>query len=208
MRLILCFLLLLSTSKAAFAQDYKKLKNTFDCKSAIENHHQSLTSLSADFSEKIYSSMFDNAKKGSGKFYFKPDQKIRWELISPQKQAILIDGKTIKIIENGKVVNNPGSKAVLKKVQNIMLQMLSGDFLNEKEFKISYFENAANYKLVLVPKNERMANYLAKIELTFDKNSLLLREMSMIESETERIVYTFSNIQINKAIDNSKFTKF
>lgn len=208
MKLILFGVLFTLISLISFGQEYKKITNSASCKKSIQVHHKSAKSLSADFNEKIYSAMFETPQKGSGKMFYKQSQKIRWEHTAPKKQVILINGKTVQISENGKEVKNAASKTVLKKVQNIMLQMVSGEFLNEKDFSIAYFENTANYKLVLTPKNDRMARYINQVDLLFDKKTLVLKEMSMIEDENEKIVYTFTNVKVNGAIDDSKFTTF
>jgi outer membrane lipoprotein carrier protein len=208
MKIILSGILFTLITSISFAQDYKKISNPASCKKAIQDQHKSAKSISADFHEKVYSEMFETPQKGSGKMFFKQSQKIRWEHTAPKKQVILINGKNVRMSENGKEVKNTASKTILKKVQNIMLQMLSGEFLDEKDFTIAYFENTVNYKLVLTPKNDRMARYIAQVELIFEKKSLVLKEMSLIEKENEKIVYTFTNVQVNGAIDESKFTIF
>jgi outer membrane lipoprotein carrier protein len=208
MKIILSGILFTLITSISFAQDYKKISNPASCKKAIQDQHKSAKSISADFHEKVYSEMFETPQKGSGKMFFKQSQKIRWEHTAPKKQVILINGKNVRMSENGKEVKNTASKTILKKVQNIMLQMLSGEFLEEKDFTITYFENTVNYKLVLTPKNDRMARYIAQVELIFEKKSLVLKEMSLIEKENEKIVYTFTNVQVNGAIDESKFTIF
>lgn len=208
MKSIVNGLLFLLITSISFGQDYKKIANPASCKKAIQEHHKSAKSLSADFSEKVYSAMFETPQKGSGKMLYKQSQKIRWEHVDPKKQIILINGKSVRMSENGKEITNATSKTVVKKIQNMMLQMLSGDFLNEKDFTIVYYENASNYKLVLTPKSDRMARYISRVDLVFDKKALVLKEMSMIEDENEKIVYTFTNVQVNGAIGETKFTKF
>jgi chaperone LolA len=208
MKTILSGLLFLVISTISYGQEYKKIANPATCKKAIQEHHKSTKSLSADFSEKVHSAMFDAPQKGNGKMFYKHAQKIRWEHTEPKKQVILINGKSVRMSENGKEVTNATSKTVVKKIQNMMLQMLSGDFLNEKDFSIVYYENTSNYKLILTPKSDRMARYIARVELIFDKKALVLKEMSMIEDENEKIVYTFTNVQVNGTINDTKFTKF
>jgi outer membrane lipoprotein-sorting protein len=41
--------------------------------------------------------------------------------------------------------------------------------------------------------------------LIFDKKALTLKEMTMAESDTEKVVYTFSNTKLNETINDSKF---
>jgi outer membrane lipoprotein-sorting protein len=60
----------------------------------------------------------------------------------------------------------------------------------------------------LTPKSDRMARYIERIDLIFDKKDLILKEMSMLETAEEKIVYTFINVQVNGIIYDTKFTKF
>jgi outer membrane lipoprotein-sorting protein len=108
--------------------------------------------------------------------------------------------------ENGKEVSNATSKMIVKKVQSLMVKMMSGDFLSSKEFKISYYENSTNYKLILKPVSSKISKYVEKIELVFSKKDLLMKEISIFESDTEKVVYSFSNIQENQSIQDAKFT--
>lgn len=189
-----------------FTQDFKNVPDKNAVKSVIEKTHKETNSITADFSEKIHSDMFKEPQSGNGKFYFKKENKVRWDNTST-KQLILISGDKVKLYENGKSVNNPASQKVVKQIQGMMISMLSGDFLNEKDFSIGYQENTKYYKLTLTPKNPRMAKHIKQIELHFSKNSLLLEEMTMTESKNQKIIYTFTNLKTNQSINDSKFTE-
>ena len=199
----LCFL-----AFSAHSQDYKKITDTKACKESINKHAESTKTIKADFSEKVYSSMLKTPTTGTGSVLYKKKNKIRWEHTKPKTQVILIDGNTFKMKENGKEVKGAGSNKVVKKIQELMIQLFTGEFINEKEFTVEYFESTSNYKLKLVPKNSRMRKYIATIELIFDKKNLNLTQLTMAESETDKMVYVFSNIAVNGEIADSKFTTF
>lgn len=206
-RILYAFILILFFS-SAFGQNYTKLLNPKACQKAILETQKSCKSLSADFEETIHSAMFSSPQKKEGKLLFKKEQKIRWEHISDKKQVILMNGNSTRMSENGKEIKNAGSKKAIQKIQQLMLQLLNGEFLNEKEFTITYFENSSFYKLILKPKNSRIASYISEIELIFDKKNTLLQEISLVEDEMEKMVYAFKNIQLNPSISDSKFEKF
>jgi len=205
-RLIFITLLLLTFN--GIAQNYVELTDNSRCKQRINSQANRTTTIAANFSEEIFSSMLKTSSKAKGILRYKKENKIRWEHVSPNQQIILIDGKSIKYSENGKEVKNAGSNRVVKKVQGLMIQMFNGDFLNEKEFSIMYFENSMNYKLILLPKSSRMSNYIASIELIFDKNTLAMKNLTLKETEEDKIVYTFTSIVFNKEISNTTFTQF
>lgn len=189
-------------------QTFSKITNTANCKAKINTKAKATKAIEADFNETVYSSMFNTPKNAKGELTYKKDDKIRWEHTSPKKQIILISGSNARFQEKGKEVSNPTANRVVKKIQGLMVQMFNGDFLNEKEFTISYYESSKQYKLILRPKSSRMSKYITTIELLFSKSTLLLDEMTMIETEADKINYTFSQVKTNTTISETKFTQF
>lgn len=202
------FIVILLISFVGNTQSYSKVKDVTKCKQLINTKAKKTTSISGDFTEEIHSSMFNSEKKTTGKMSYKREDKIRWEHISPKKQIILIDGKNVRMMENGKEVKNSTSNRIVKKVQGLMLQLFNGDFLNEKEFSIAYYENSINYKLNLKPKNSRMSKYISSIEMIFNKTDTALKQLTLKETEVDKIVYKFTSIKFNKDISNTTFTRF
>lgn len=207
MKLISSFLLFLLAVNAS-AQDYSKIPDPKACKAALEKQHKETKAIKADFTETTTSALLTNAQKGSGKMWYKKENKIRWEKTKPENQIILINGKTVKLQEKGKEVSSASSKMVVKKIQGLMVQMMTGEFLNEKEFRISYFENKSNYKLVLTPKSDKMKRYVSEINLVFGKKELTIKELIMQTDKDNKLVYSFSNMEVNGTINDSKFTTF
>jgi outer membrane lipoprotein-sorting protein len=192
----------------AFSQEFKKISDPSKCKSAIQKQQKLTRSLIADFKETLHSEMFEETQKATGKLYYKQAQKIRWEHISPVKKILLIDGNKVRYSEKGKEIKDPSTKAIVKKIQSLMVKMLSGTFLDDKDFKISYYENSSQYKLELKPLSQRMSKYIDYVVLVFDKKYLQLKEMSLVESENEKLVYSFSNVLLNNSISDIKFSDF
>ena len=192
----------------AFSQEFKKISDPSKCKSAIQKQQKLTRSLIADFKETLHSEMFEETQNATGKLYYKQAQKIRWEHISPVKKILLIDGNKVRYSEKGKEIKDPSTKAIVKKIQSLMVKMLSGTFLDDKDFKISYYENSSQYKLELKPLSQRMSKYIDYVVLVFDKKYLQLKEMSLVESENEKLVYSFSNALLNNSISDIKFSDF
>ena len=202
------FILITFCSIGASAQSFTRIKNPVECKQKINSQAQSTKSISADFKEQIYSSMFNTPKAGEGKLKYKKANMIRWEHSSPKQQVVLINGSKVKLQEDGKEIKSVNTNQVIKKVQGLMIQLFNGDFLNEKEFNITYYQSDERYKLVLKPKSSRMSKYINHIVMEFGKEDLTLKRMVMRESDTESVVYTFSSVVINGQISDSKFNSF
>lgn len=208
MKLISSLFFFLFLSATLSAQDYTKIADPKACKAALEKQHKETKAIQADFTETATSPLLTAAQKGSGKMWYKKENKIRWEKSKPESQIILINGKTVKLREKGKEVSSASSKMVVKKIQGLMVQMMTGEFLNEKEFKISYYENKSNYKLVLTPKSDKMKRYVSEIILIFNKKELTIKELTMLTDNDNKLVYSFSNMEVNGTINDSKFTTF
>lgn len=190
------------------AQGYTKLENPASCKEALKKQHKEMNSLKADFEETTYNSLLSTPQKGTGVLYFKKEASIRWESLTPQKKTILIHNKQVKFYENEKEIKSAGTKMIVKRVQELMVNLISGDFLNEKDFSIAYYGNASNYKLVLVPKQQKLKKYVQKIQLIFSKSSLLLEEMTLFSNDSDKVVYTFSKVKTNTTLADTLFTKY
>lgn len=208
MKFISSLFLLLVLSTKAYSQEYTKIADPKTCKAALEKQHKETKSIQADFTETSTSPLLTSAQKGSGKMWYKKENKIRWEKSKPESQIILINGKTVKLQEKGKEVSSASSKMVVKKIQQLMVQMITGEFLNEKEFKISYYENKSNYKLILTPKSDKMKRYVSEINLVFGKKELTIKELVMLTDNDSKLLYSFSNMEVNSTINDTKFTTF
>lgn len=195
-------------STVGYSQSYTKVENSAFVKNRINIKAQKTTSISANFQEIIHSSMYNDSKKATGELKYKQANKIRWEHFTPKKQIVLINGSKVRLYENGKEVRNVASNQIIKKVQSLMMQLFSGEFLNEKEFYVGYYENEKSYKLNLKPKNGRMSKYITRVEMYFNKEDLTLNKMVLMESDTDKIVYSFSSVTINRQISETNFTKF
>lgn len=208
MKCALLSISLLFVTVLAMGQDYKKLTSSTKCAIAIQEKQDAIKSLTADFKEVVHSDLFDKPVKAEGKFWFKKQQKIRWEHITPKKQILLISGKKVRLSQNGKEIKDPTAKIMVKKIQQLMMQVMSGDFLSSKDFELSYIETTASYQIKMVPTSSKMAKYIQAIVLVFNKSDLLLKEMTLLETEQNKIVYTFSSIQQDAVIPDTKFTDF
>lgn len=205
-RILFCFIFLVSFNIQN--EGFTKLKDPSLCKKNLKEKSIATNTLSANFSEKKTSKIYNTPKIGKGILLFKKSNKIRWEHTEPISQIILIDGKNIKFQENKIEQKNPTTTKIVKKIQNLMLNLIDGSFLESNEFDILYFNSDHEYKLELKPKSKKIAKYIEKIELFFNNKTFLLNELTIFESETDKIEYKFSNISINKEILNSKFTTF
>ncbi|MBB77566.1 MAG: hypothetical protein CL844_01030 [Crocinitomicaceae bacterium] len=196
----------LFTSIFSFGQTFSKISNVTKIESKLNEKLKSFSSISCRFIETINSSMYNSPKKNEGKIYYKKINKIRWEYLSPKKEIILIDGEKIKIKRNNKIIKTKPNIRMFKKMQFLIIELLNGDFINNKNYIKNYYENKLFYKISIT--SNRLSKYISSIEILFNKKNLQPNSIKIIQTNTDQIEYRLSTIIINKEISNAKFTKF
>ena len=200
--------LLLMYSQFTTAQSFSVMNNSNECKIKLHKKAAGTKTIAASFKETVVSSMFNAPKFGSGILRYKKESKIRWEKKTPNSEIVLIDGASVKMMQKGKIVERPGSNQIAKKMQSLMLGLLSHEFLNQKDFSILYYQSKTQYKLVLAPNKSTIRKYISAIELVFNKSNLALDNIKMLETEQDYVTYKFTSVVFNQPISESKFTQF
>ena len=199
------FLFFLTFSVALFAQDLKPLDDTEGFISRLQEKSANTKSISADFKEEKYLSFLKEPQKSSGIFYYQAQNKMRWEQKVPSEYIILINDDQIRLQENGKEKNVGAAKQMTSKIKDLLLTLIKGDFHENKAFDAAYFQNNANYVVVLDLRNKKLSTVFDKIELRFSKQDLNLDQLTFFEKEGDKSVMIFFNQKINQDIEASRF---
>ena len=197
----LSFVCLISKSQS---QTFTELKDIQFCKEQIKKAAHKMNTLQVDVDELKEIPLLKEPEKGKGKLYFMQKNFMN----SSVKNIFLFDGKSLKIMENGKVIKNPTQQQVGKKIHEMMLNLLSGKFLDEKMFRIDYFVSKTQYKLVLYPKNAQMKKNLSHIECYFNAKDFLCEKLIFIESQNNKVSYSFLNPKVNVTLSSKIFQQF
>lgn len=177
-------------------------------KTKLKDVSKQTNSIVADFVEEKFSSYLKEPQKSIGIFYYKKNNKLRWEKSKPAKYIFLSNGDKVKIQDNGKEVNISSANQVVEKIKELMLVLVNGEFDSEKLFKPSYYSTAENYIVKLIPKNKRLKNLYEYIQVSFSKETMLLKELAFHEKSGDKSIMTFSNSKTNQVIADILFTNF
>jgi outer membrane lipoprotein-sorting protein len=187
------------------AQDFKPAANPDKILADLRKSSQSTTSIQADFKEEKYLSFLKEPEKSSGVFYFKKDDRMRWEQQTPFKYIILINGDKLRVQDGSKEKNIGAAGRMAGQIKQVMLGLVNGDFQQSKAFTQVCMESADQYLVVLTPTSKRMRNVYAKINLVFPKNTLRLKELTFFEKGGDKSVMRFQNEKFNQPIAESVF---
>lgn len=206
-RILFCLFCSLIGAKV-LAQSFKPAANPDKILGELKNASQTTKSIQADFREEKYLAVLKNPEQSSGVFYYKKDDRMRWEQQKPSKYVILINGDKLRVQEAGKEKNVASAGRMAAQMKDLMMGLVNGDFQQNKAFSRACFESADQYQISLTPTSNRLRKVYSKINLDFSKTTLHLKELTFFEKGGDRSVMSFSNEKINQPIAETIFMNF
>ncbi|WP_221393093.1 outer membrane lipoprotein carrier protein LolA [Dyadobacter sp. NIV53] len=200
-----CFLFYVCLCSPGFAQTFKPVSNPETILDELRKSSRSTNSIQADFKEEKHLAVLKEPEKSSGIFYYKKNDKMRWEQQTPFKYIILINGNKLRVQEAGKEKNIGSAGRMAAQIKELMIGLVNGDFQENKAFKQILMESTDNYQVTLIPVNKRMKNVYSKINLMFSKSTLRLKELTFFEKSGDKNTMKFQNEKINQPIAESVF---
>ena len=200
-----CFLFYVCIYNYSLAQTFKPVLNSEKILNELRKSSRLTNSIQADFHEEKHMAVLKESEKSSGVFYYKKNDKMRWEQQSPFKYIILINGDKLRIQDAGKEKNVGSASRMAAQIKELMIGLVNGDFQENKSFKQTITESPDAYQVTLIPVNKRMKNVYSKINLLFSKSTLRLKELSFFEKSGDKNIMKFQNEKINQSIAESVF---
>ncbi|MBI2259134.1 MAG: outer membrane lipoprotein carrier protein LolA [Flavobacteriia bacterium] len=195
-------------SFTSLSQSFVPLKDTKTFKQEMKKFTSEMKTLEVEVEESKHLSILNEVEKGKGKLYYQQKDMIRWEMNNPGKNVFLFCNHELKMMENGKEIKSPNQKQIGKKIHEMMLSLLSGNFLDEKLFNIVYESNKNQFKLLCTPKNKQMKNNLQRLECYFNKENYLCEKLVFVENENNKVIYVFFNPKVNVSLPKNIFKQF
>jgi outer membrane lipoprotein-sorting protein len=142
-----------------------------------------------------------------GLFYYVAPDSFRWEYLKPLKSIVIAhNGETKRyIFSGGKMIEDKtGSVQAMKIVLNEIAAWMSGKFDQNPSFAATLKEGAS-IEITLTPVEKNMAGMIEKIKLTLSKKEKAVKSVKIIESANAFTQIDFSDVQINKVINDKIF---
>lgn len=208
MQKVSCLLfLVLSIWVNAHAQTFKPVSDPSKVLAALKKSSESATSVQADFEEEKTMAVLKEPQRSSGVFYYRKNDKMRWEQQKPTKYIILIDGDKLRVQENGKEKNVGQAGRMAAQIRNLMLGLVNGNFQDSKDFSQAVSESTSAYQISLTPLNKRVKGMYKQIDLVFSKNSLRLKDLTFYQKDGDKSVMKFTNEKVNQPITDRIFSE-
>lgn len=200
MRVLVSFLIVVLLSAPAFGQ-----QGDAAFVEKLQDHYKTVNSITANFTQRKQSALFDKPLMSKGLFYYQSPDKIRWEQRQPTATYLVINNNEIIQFDGESVKKSTGLTMQMSIFRQFIVGTVDGSILNDEAFKKSFSSKNGKMCITLVPVDKRMAKRLHKIELMFDEKTLLLDQLKMFENSADFTEINFTEQQLNTTIPSSIF---
>jgi len=206
----LVLLVFILTEFLLFSQSsdkYIAVKNTNNLKKKFALQSSKIKTIYTDFvQEKHLEYLSDDAIISKGKLWYKKENKLRWEYITPYKYIIVINNGKFTIKDGSKVKEYDKANKTFKEVNNLIVSSLKGELLKDNKFTVKAYKNSKSYLIKMVPKDKKMQKFFSEIKLYFTIADLDIYKIKLIENKEDYTIISLKNKKINEAISSSIFT--
>lgn len=185
---------------------FRPLSNVPAFQQALSKNTSALQTIQSDFTQVKHLSLLSDKITSKGKFYYRKEDKIRIEYTTPFQYLLVMNGGQIMVKDEQKTskINTRNSKT-MQSVNRIMIDCMRGSVFSNTDFKVTAYENGADYLLSLVPANEAMKKMFKSIDVYLAKSSLDVDRLTMTETGGDYTDMDFSRTQHNVALNDALF---
>ena len=177
-----------------------------DLKTRVVEKSEETTSIISDFEQFKHLDFLSDDIKSTGKLTYKSPSSIKWEYKVPFVYSAVFKNDKLYINDDGvKSKVNLDANKTFKSLNNLIVKSVRGDMFDEGKFDISYFENSENYIVHFMSLDKTLKKMIAEFVLTFDKESLNVITVKMIEPSNDFTLLKFLNQQTNQSVADAVF---
>jgi len=187
-------------------ESLRKMKDTASFKIKLEGIAKSTTSIESDFTQEKHMSFMLEPIINKGHFYFKKENRIRWEYTDPFSYIIVMNNGKISIKDGDKEKKfDIKSRMIFNKINSMMLSTIKGDVLDNEDFKGTFLENDKYLIIQLVPTTSKMKKHMKQIHIYFDKVNYHVSKLRMEEVSGDYTIIKFQNRVTNENVSDDRF---
>lgn len=202
----LCILTLSLTVSSASADAVKQdefLKN-------LESSSQSINSISSQFTQKSYLSLFQDSIESTGRFTFARPDNLRWEYTTPFVSGFLLKNQQGLKWDEAAADPVPFNTESAPEMAIISEQILAWTTMNIEWLKSRYTIKMISYSppvMELTPRSSVARDFMNMIKIFFSADSKHLQSIELHEPGGDYTQIIFSEVEINTSLPEGIFEK-
>jgi outer membrane lipoprotein-sorting protein len=166
-----------------------------------------IKTMQARFVQKKQMKILSRPLVSEGRFFYRAPDSFRWEYSKPLRSIIISDkGEAKRYIMSGGKMAEDKSEGVqaMRIVLSEVVNWIGGRFDRNPSFK-AVLKDGTNTLITLVPVGQSMTGMIEKIEISISKKTMAIRSVKIIEGENAATIIDFSDVEINKVVNESVF---
>ena len=167
--------------------------------------NESVSSIKCHFIQTRDMSVLQNVVRKEGTFYFQRPGNMLLSFNDGDYIKMTEEWFEMKTGENTtttKISSNP----MLRNLSTILSACVVGDFAQMiRGFSIQVQSQTKQWVVIMTPQRGKAASKISQIVLHFDRETMSLNTLKMVEKSGDYTMYGFSNKQFNVAIDSKLF---
>ncbi len=200
----LFFLLVMTTTLSAQTKMTSTEINSF--KEKVKVTASKTKTIISDFTQYKHMNFLSDDIKTSGKILFKSPNLVKWAYTNPFQYSVIFKGDKLLINDEGKKSDvKIGSSQLFKKLNQLIVNSISGTMFNDDEFIMTFTKTTKSYQVQFSSKDATLKKYIKQFVLNFDKSSYAVFEVKMIEPSDDYTKIVFKNRKENQVIKNEVF---
>ena len=187
---------------------FTRMKNPQQFSRSLAETTQTTNTIESKFVQEKNLSVISEKIITRGIFYFKKENKLRWEYTDPFRYLIIMNGDKV-LIKDEKQENrfDAASNKVFSEINSIMVGSIRGTILNEnKKFNIDYQENTEFNLVKLIPLSPQLKVFIAEIRIFFNKVNYSVSRLEIEEPSGDFTKIEFSGLKINTPVSDENFS--
>jgi outer membrane lipoprotein-sorting protein len=168
---------------------------------------QKMTNLICNFEQVKDLSILNDKMISKGKMYYRNDNCLRWEYLSPYQYTFVLNDKKILMQagDSRNVIDLKSSK-FFQEIVKIMMNGINGSGLTDlKSFEARYYKKGTEWEVHLLPLQKDMKQMFSTIKLTFNTKDYTVDQVEMNERNGDATVIRLFDKQFNNKIEDDTF---
>jgi outer membrane lipoprotein-sorting protein len=204
--LIFLFIIIGSSAFQMEQDDFHPILDVNSFIEKIDLYAVETNTIKSNFKQEKHLTMLEEVLVSEGHFIFQKENNVLWEYNKPVDYAIIVFEGQFTIRDGDKVnAFNIESNRMFREINNMIITSVSGNFLDNPDFKSAYFENNAYYLVKLSPLKQEVKNMLSTIEIYFNKNDISVSKVKFIEPGDDFTLIQFSETVFNEPVSEQVF---
>jgi len=192
---------------SCFSQEsFSLVENPDILSQEIKSQSDKTFSIRSDFEQRKHLSMLEETLISNGSFAYKKENDVKWQYSYPFNYTIVISNGKFLIDNEGKSSEfDINSNEMFKQINKMIVTAISGDFIGNDDFEVSFYKNEKYYLAELRPKDIFVEDMLKSINIYFSKDKFIVEKVKFVEPGDDFTLIIFKNREQNIKFSDNEF---